>query len=201
MRISAGVNTLGGEVVSHRPTRCRWLLPLLIGATCALQGCDNRPAPSPTPNPHPQHTLKLKITVEQGSEVNRVEVKSLWVVTNLGCAPVIWPAGNRRVKQVDVPEEVKEIGNDEYVATIVLDRFQPDSCRWDGEAVSVDFYHNNYLVSGTAVGSDVLRGQKISQVTCLTSPPMTVGVCAPGEESYYKGEDKTAFNATMELMK
>lgn|SRR5690348_14341882 len=55
-----------------------------------LQGCSSPPAPSPTPNPHPTHTQKLKISVEKGSAVNRVEVESIWGVGDLSCAPVRW---------------------------------------------------------------------------------------------------------------
>lgn len=94
------------ETVRPLSLRRYWLALLFVGAACALQGCNGPPAPSPTPNPHPQHTVKLKITVEKGSEVNRVEVASQWVVGDLSCAPVIWPAGNTRVKQVTVQEQV-----------------------------------------------------------------------------------------------
>jgi len=176
-------------------------MPLLVFAACALQGCDGPPAPSPTPNPHPQHTLKLKITVEKGAEVNRVEVQSNWVVGNIGCAPIIWPAGNSRVKQVDVPEQVEKLDGS-YVATIVLDRFLPDKCQWVNGGPDVRLFHDAYLLSSIGVNGEVLRGERTLKLTCLTRPFVDVGVCGlRDEESFYKSEDKNAFNATVELMK
>jgi hypothetical protein len=168
---------------------------------CALQGCDNRPAPSPTPNPHPQHTLKLKITVEKNSLVNRVEVLTPWVVTNLSCAPVAPIAGNRVIKQVDVPEQVEKMG-DTYIATLVEDRFLPDKCRWAGGGAVVKFFRDDYLLSVDAVNDDVTRGERIDEKTCLTRPFVESGACGMrDEESFYKSEDKHAFNATVELIK
>jgi hypothetical protein len=166
-----------------------------------LLGCAGPPAPSPTPNPHPERTLKLKITVEKGSKVNRVEVQSLWVVGNIGCAPIIWPAGNSRVKQVNVPEQVKKVDGS-YVATIVLDRFLPDKCRWVNGGSGVRFFHDGYLLSVDGVNNDVLQGKSVGRVTCLTRPFVKVGTCGlRDEESFYKSEDKNAFNAMVELMK
>lgn len=196
---TAGVHV--GEAAGHRTRWFRRRAALLICVTCALQGCDNRPAPSPTLNPHPTHTLKLKIKVEKGSEVNRVEVKSLWVVSNISCAPVIWPAGYERVKQVNVPETVRKNG-DNYVATIVLDRFALDKCRWVAGGVAIKFYRNGDWISTDPVNSDVLQGRNVQKMTCLTRPFDPVGTCGlRDEESWYKSEDKNAFNASVELMR
>ena len=82
--------TDGVAVPSHSAAR-HWLALLYLGVACTLQGCNSPPAPSPTANPHPTHTLKLKINIEKGAEVNRVEVQSLWVVGNLSCAPSSGP--------------------------------------------------------------------------------------------------------------
>ncbi len=180
----------------------RWLMPpLLMVMACALQGCANPPAPSPTPNPHPTQTKKLKISVEKGAEVNRVEVESDWVVGNLGCAPVIWPAGNTRVKQVEVSDHVQQV-DDSYVATIVLDSFLPDKCHWLNAGPTIRFYHNAYLVSVLGVNDDVSSGKRTLEMTCLTRPFVDVGTCGiRDEESFYKSEDKHAFNVTVELIK
>ncbi|NYE30614.1 hypothetical protein HDE78_003589 [Rhodanobacter sp. K2T2] len=166
-----------------------------------LQGCTSPVAPSPTPNPHPQQTLKLKITVEKNSLVNRVEVLTSWVVTNLSCAPIGYPAGNRVIKQVDVPEQVEKVG-DYYVATIVKDRYLSDKCRWVGGGADVRFMHDDYLLSADGVNSDVMRGERDDVVTCLTRPFVNAGACGlRDEEKLYKSEDKHAFNATVELIK
>lgn len=186
------------ETVRPLSLRRYWLALLFAGAACALQGCNGPPAPSPTPNPHPQHTVKLKITVEKGSEVNRVEVKSLWVVSNLSCAPVIWPAGNTRVKQVEVPERVEKMG-DSYIATIVMDRFLHDKCEWINGGLGARVFRGGYWLSNITINNDVVQGKTIYQLTCLTRPFVDVGTCAPrDEESFYKSEDKNAFNVTVE---
>jgi hypothetical protein len=145
--------------------------------------------------------LKLKITVEKGAEVNRVEVQSDWVVGNLGCAPVIWPAGNTRVKQVEVSEHV-ELVDDSYVATIVMDSFLPDKCRWLNAGPTIRFYHDAYLISVLGVNDEVLSGKRTLEMTCLTRPFVEVGTCGlRDEESFYKSEDKRAFNLTVELIR
>jgi hypothetical protein len=145
--------------------------------------------------------VRLKISVEKGSEVTRVQVKSLWVVGNLSCAPLIWLAGNRRVKQVEVLERVEKMG-DSYVATLFKDRFLPDKCHWVGGAAGVRFFNGNYLLSVLGVNNEVLSGKKTLEMTCLTRPFVEVGTCGlRDEESFYKSEDKHAFNITVELMK
>ena len=177
-------------------------LTLLLGAVCALQGCktDNRPAPTPTPNPHPQKTLKLLITVEP-SLVDRVEVSTQWVVTNLGCAPVQPISGAARVKQIDVKEHVEKMGEN-YVATIAVDRFLPDSCHWSGGTAGIRFFHGNYWLTVLGVNGDVMRGERKDVLTCITRPFTTVGTCGSrDDESFFKKEDKNAFNATVELIK
>lgn len=185
------------EFLNVRASRKQWLGMALISAF-ALNGCDNRPAPSPLPNPFPQKTLKLKITVEK-SMVNRVEVHSLWVVGNLGCAPTIYPAGNKRVKQVDAIENVEKFDG-YYMATVILDRFVPDKCSWVYGGADVKFFHNKYLLSSQGSSAAVLRGERIDRVTCLTRLFSNAGVCGlRDEEAYYKREDKNAFNATVEL--
>jgi hypothetical protein len=174
---------------------------MLIAFVWALQGCTSPVPPSPTPNPHPHRTLKLKITVEKNSEVNRVEVLTSWVVTNLGCAPIGYPAGNRVIKQVDVPEQVEKIG-DTYVATLVEDRFLPDKCRWAGGGAVVNFFDDNHFLSVDGVNDDVTRGERIDEKTCLTRPFVESGACGMRDhETFYKSEDRHAFNATVELMK
>lgn len=130
--------------------------------------------------------------------MNRVEVQSIWVVGDIGCAPVIWPAGNPRVKQVEILENVEKVGDD-YIATIVTDRFLPDKCNWLNGGVAVKFLHDNYLLATDGLTANALRGTTMVQVTCLTRPFVRAGGCGlRDEESLYKSEDKNAFNASME---
>lgn len=102
-----------------------------------LSGCGPEPqAPSPTVNPHPHEFTKLKITVEPGSGVTGVKVESLWTVGNISCAPhESWPSGASITKQVNTPEKVDKTGADEWIATVVDDRFLPDKCQWRGGGV------------------------------------------------------------------
>ena len=190
--------TLGNRAVLAR-TACRRARALVsIFILSLLLGCNSPPAPSPTPNPHPQHYVNLKVTVEP-SEVTGIAVESLWVVGNLDCAPLIYPAGNRRVKQVNTLERVEKVG-DSYVATILMDRFLPDNCRWTNGGIGVKFLHGNEVISRHGAGAAVLQGKRIDSLTCLTKPFANVGVCGMRDmEGYYKAEDKHAFNATVEL--
>jgi hypothetical protein len=58
------------------------------------------------------------------------------------------------------------------------------------------------LLSGDGANEEVLQGKSVDRVTCLTRPFVNVGTCGlRDEESFYKSEDKNAFNATVELMK
>ncbi len=201
MQISLFAEVIGDQAKPLHAASRSWLMPLLFGFACTLQGCSDPPAPTPTPNPHPTQILKLKISVEKGSDVNRVEVQSLWVVSNLGCAPVIWPAGNTRVKQVQVAEHVEKIG-DSYVVTIFRDRFLLDKCRWVGGAAGIRFFNGDQPLSSVGVNDEVLSGKRTLEMTCLTKPFVEVGTCGlREEESFYKSEDKHAFNITVELMK
>ncbi len=191
------ISTLATEITRAVSHRC--LAVVVTWTAFALLGCGNTAAPSPTANPHPLHFLKLKVTVEP-SEVTGIAVESLWVVGNLGCAPLIYPAGNRRVKQVNTPERVEKVG-DYYVATIIVDRFLPDNCKWTNGGISVDFLHGNDRISTHGAGAAVLQGKRIDTLTCLTKPFANVGVCGMrDQERYFKAEDKHAFNATLELM-
>lgn len=173
-------------------------------ALLILQGCSSPPAPSPTPNPHPTHTQKLKISVEKGSVVNRIEVESIWVVGDLSCAPVVWPSGSTKVKQVHVAEAVEKVGDD-YIATLVLDRFLPDRCHWVGGAYGINFYHDKSLLGGTGGSLEALResGGKFEGV-CV--PPSTSGnpaVCFSRNarhDQFLRSHFKTVFNETEELM-
>jgi hypothetical protein len=178
------------------------LLALLLEFVCALQGCetDHRPAPTPTVNPHPHKILKLKITVEP-SVVDKIEVNTQWVVTNLSCAPIQSVSGAAKVKQISVKEPVDKEG-DTYIASIVLDRFLPDNCHWSGSTAQVRFFHGDYLLAVDGVNSDVELGERKDVLTCLTSPFVTVGICSlRSHELFFKKEDPKAFNAIVELDK
>jgi hypothetical protein len=175
------------------------VLAFAVLVTTGICGCDSRPAPSPTLNPNSHITKNLRITVEK-SEVNRVEVDAIWSVGNLGCAPISLPAGNERVKQVVTSEEVDKDG-DSYIAKIAMDRFLPDNCHWNTGVVQVKFYRDGYLVSSTGVNGDVLRGDRIDVLTCLTMPSVAYCGQRASQEKFYKSEDKNAFNATVELAK
>lgn len=96
-------------------------------------------------------------------------------------------------------EDVKKVG-DNYIATIVTDRFLPDKCNWLNGGATVKFFHDGYLLATDGLAARALRGAATVQVTCLTRPFVSVGSCGlRDEESLYKGEDKNAFNASMEL--
>lgn len=181
----------------------RWLMPsLLIGLACALPACSWNappPAPSPTPNPHPQQTSHLKISVQDGSGVNNVEVNSIWTVGNIGCAPIQAWSGAAIVKQVEVKEKVEKTGSD-YLATIVDDRFLPGKCRWTGGAYEVHLMHDNHLISVTGGGPNQFDTSGKLELTCR--PPSGLSVCdLRSREAFDRTHFHGVFNVTLELMK
>lgn len=178
-----------------------WLASLLICAVSVLSSCANppAPAPTPTPNPHPQKTSQLKISVQDGSGVNNVEVESIWTVGNIGCAPIHPVSGAAIVKQVEVKEKVEKVGS-YYVATIVDDRFLPDKCRWLGGAYGIRFMHDNHVLSGTGAGPNEFDSSGKLELTCI--PPPHIALCElRAKEAFDRSHFKGVFNATVELVK
>jgi hypothetical protein len=179
-----------------------WLASLLICAVSVLSSCANppAPAPSPTPNPHPQKTSQLKISVQDGSGVNKVEVNSILTVGNIGCAPIHPVSGAAIVKQVEAKEKVEKVGS-YYVAIIVDDRFIPDKCKWLGGAYGISFMHDNHVLSSTGAGPNKFDGYGKLELTC-TPPPDDLPTCfLRNKELFLRSHFHGVFNATLELMK
>lgn len=170
----------------------------------SLGGCGPEPqAPSPTPNPRPHEFTRLKITVEPGSGVTGVKVESLWTVGNIGCAPNRgWPSGASITKQVDTPERVDKIGTDEWIATVVDDRFLPDKCRWDGGGYGIDFMHDSVVLSSTGVGKNELEQTDVLKLTCVLKGPNAMApVCSMRDlEATLRAHHLQTFNATVEIV-
>jgi hypothetical protein len=204
MRILSITDITGGEVVCRIVAR-RWLmLSLFIVMACVLQGCGNwpasPPAPSPTLNPHPQKTSHLKISVQDGSNVNIVEVVTLWTVGDIGCTPRNPVSGAAMVKQINVAEHVEKVGSD-YVATIVDDRFLPDKCRWRGGAYGIRFMHDNFVLSSTGAGPNQFDASGQLELTC-TVPPDDPPTCfLRNKEVFLRSHFRGVFNVNMELKK
>jgi len=181
----------------------RTVLPPVACLVCILQGCSwpaTPPAPDPTPNPHPRVTSHLRITVQEGSDVNNVEVLSLWNVGNIGCAPTHPISGAAMVKQVNVNERVEKIGS-EYIATIVDDRFVTDKCKWFIGGWEIRFMHNNKILSVGGAGLNELNSMGELEETCVPTPAK-FPICGPkSNESFYKSHYNGVFNYTMKVAK
>jgi hypothetical protein len=182
----------------------QWLATTVAVAFALLQGCSSPPAPSPTPNPHPAHIQKLKISVGKGAGVNRVEVESIWVVGDLSCAPVVWPSGSTKVKQVHVPEEVEKVGDD-YIATLVLDRFLPDRCHWVGGGYGIRFYHDKSLLGVSGGTLEALRenGGRFEGICVYLPKPRDLAVCSSRDakhDQFLHSHFKIIFNEAEELI-
>lgn len=200
--IRSALPTAQGKWIMRNAQRLMAALAAIAFVT--LQGCSSPPAPSPTPNPHPTHARKLKISVERGSVVNRVEVESIWVVGDLSCAPVAWPSGSTIVKQVHVPEAVEKVGDD-YIATLVLDRFLPDRCHWLGGGYGIRFYHDKSLlgVSGGSLETLHESGGKVEGVCVPPSAPGDPPICFSRNakhDQFLRSHFKTLFNEDEELV-
>ena len=177
--------------------KLRVLIVLTIAAS--LSACTGAPAPSPQINLAASHKEFIRISVER-SFVNSVQVQSNWVLGDISCAPVIWPAGNPRVKQVDVDEKVVRKGN-EYLASVLTDRFDQGKCHWAIGAISVNFMEGKKILSTESLSLSDLRTGSVKRVTCFTSLYMNPGICSGRDrEVFIKSKDKHSFNAEMDLM-
>ena len=189
-------------------------LPSLLGVALVvllLGGCGPEPqAPSPTANPHPHEFTKLKIRVESGSGVTGVKVESLWNVGNIGCAPhQSWPSGASITKQVNTPEKVNKTGPDEWIATVVDDRFLPDKCEWRGGGYDIRFMRDNTVLSYGGAGSKDFAASNVLKLTCEAQVivPPAPPVCTVRDifvrdmEQRFKDHHYKVFNTTLEIMK
>ena len=171
-----------------------WMIPLLCG-------CGPEPqAPSPTLNPHPHKVSHLKITVEPNSGVNRVEVYSTWMISNLGCAPRRWPSGSTVQKEVEVREEVEKVDG-YYLATIRDDYYLPEGCKWITNVswANVKLMHNDVLLGSAAGGSELFRESNPLKFVCMP-PPHVPPLCElRNREAFDRAHFTGVFNATLEI--
>jgi hypothetical protein len=142
----------------------------------------------------------LKISVEDGSGVNNVEVKSLWTVGDIGCSPKHPISGAAIVKQLDENERVEKVGP-EYIAEIIEDRFFPGKCKWSVGGWEIRFMHNSHVLSVGGASSNEFDATGKLELTCIP-PPDTPPLCGlRSDESFDKSHFKGVFNATLERVK
>lgn len=182
------------------------LLGLRLSATLVvalLGGCGAEPqAPSPTPNPHPHEFTRLKITVEPGSEATGVNVESLWTVGNIGCAPHEgWPSGASITKQVNTPERVNKTGADEWVVTVVDDRFLPDKCQWYAGGYDIRFMHNDAVLASSGSAKKAIEEAGVLKLTCETDTHIHLpSMCLLRDSEAFLRARYPVFNATVEIV-
>lgn len=175
-----------------------------LALAAVLAGCHsddywNAQAPLPMVNPSAHKYSHLKITVQPGSGVDRVEVYTTWTIDNIGCAPRRWPSGSTIQKQVDVKEQVEKVGG-YYLATILDDRFVPGKCRWDGDGYDIRFMHGDTLLASTGAGPGNFNGSNTIKLTCV--PPPDFPHCFPRNKgSFLRANFKGVFNAAVEIVK
>lgn len=183
-----------GLARSWRIPACALLLVL------PLSGCGPEPqAPSPTVNAHPHEFTRLKITVEPGSRVDNVEVESIWAIGNIGCAPLRALSGTSVQNEVHTIEKVKKVDADDYMITIMSDRFLPDSCKWNGNGYGINFMHGHTLLGVDGEEKGKLESKK-TELTCVPDddPP----VCfLRSHEAFLRNRFRNVFNATVEIAK
>ena len=149
---------------------CALALAALL-AGCHSDAYYDAQAPSPTLNPHPQKVSHLKITVEPGSGVTRVEVHSTWVISNLGCAPRRWPSGSTIQKEVDVKEKVEKMDG-YYLAIIRDDYYFTGKCQWftDPSGAILKFLHNDTLVASGHGSPELFQESNPLKLVCIPPP-------------------------------
>ncbi|SFT72613.1 hypothetical protein [Paraburkholderia aspalathi] len=185
-----------------RSNNGRTRLIILVLCICLdillLQGCSNPQAPEPKANPDPRVTSHVKITVEEGSGVDHVEVKSIWVVGHLACAPIRQPSGSYVTKQVEVPEKVEKVGS-YYLATVINDRFLPDACKWIGDSYEIRLMHGNTLLATAGAAPNDFEKSDTRELTCV--PPPDFPTCfLRSKEAFLRSHFKGVFNITVEEM-
>jgi hypothetical protein len=176
---------------------CILLTALLLGA------CGPEPqAPSPTVNPHPHKISHLKITVEPGSGVNRVEVYSLWAIGNLGCAPQRWPSGSTIQKQVEVKEKVEKMDG-YWLATIRDDYFLAGKCNWNSGAAWADvkFMQGNTLLSSGGGDPNLFREYNPLKLVCIPPPHVPICELSSLAETFDRTHFPGVFDASLETQK
>lgn len=179
------------------------ILALLVAQ---LGGCGQEPepqAPSPTLNPHPHKVSHLKITVQPGSGVNRVEVYSTWVISNLGCAPRRRLSGSTIQKEVEVNEPVEKMDR-YYIAAIRDDYYLSGKCKWVTSATwaNVRLMHNDVLLGSVAGGSELFRESNPLRFVCMP-PPHVPPLCELSKlkENFDRTHFSGVFDATLEIEK
>jgi len=182
-------------LLRFRSSACALAIPLLCG-------CGHEPkAPEPTANSHPHEITKLKISVEPGSGVTGVRVETLWTVGDLSCAPHMgWPSGASITRQVNVLEKVEKLDANDYVATIVDDRFAQDNCRWRIGGYAVNYMHDHTILGLGGGGLYDYEKSNPLKLTCVPrdNPP----VCWPrSREAFFRSRFKGVFNVTEEIKK
>ncbi len=161
---------------------------VLIGLlTSSLGACSNdgRPAPEPTINPDAHVYTTIRILVSD-PKIDDVQVDSVWAIGNLGCAPIIYPAGYAKMQQIGISEQVTKIAGG-YEARRLEDRFKQDNCHWRNAALSVSFMrHGREFATLGMVPHQLGVGLRR---TLICTPPIDIdnhhisGVCYPPESS------------------
>jgi hypothetical protein len=131
-------------------------------------------------------------------------VESLWNVGNIGCAPHQgWPSGASITKQVNTPEKVDKTGPDEWIATVVDDRFLPDKCRWHGGGYAIRFMHDHVVLSSRGTGKNDIEEAGVLKLTCTFNEPhgWPGGCFNRDQEAMLKARNAQIFNATVEIVK
>ncbi|HJU07722.1 MAG TPA: hypothetical protein VJ727_04495 [Rhodanobacteraceae bacterium] len=166
-----------------------------------MTGCSPEPkAPEPTVNPHPHKFTELKISVEPGSDVNNLEVYSIWAIGNLGCAPQRPWSGTTVQKEIHTEESVKQIDAVSFLATTIKDRFLPGNCQWHAGGYEIHFMHNHTLLAVGGAGRRNFDEFSTVKWTCVSKddPPF----CWPrSQEAFFRKHFDGVFNTTVEIQK
>jgi len=179
---------------------------------CYLTACAPDPKPpEPTVNPHPSKTTELKISVQPGFGIDNVEVSSTWQIGNIGCAPLRPISGAPAQKFVNTNEKVEKLDQNNYLVTIINDRFLPDKCRWGNFVFGIHFMRNGKVLSyGGAVNpvhsrdSGDFADSKILKLSCQTYEPVRGAppICwYMDKEPFLKAHNMRPFEVTIEVEK
>jgi hypothetical protein len=173
-------------------------LLLLVSIVALSSGCssENKPAPEPVPSPDAHVTTHLIITADD-SNVDDIQVVSVWMIGNLRCAPINYSGGYINAKQINVNESVKKVG-DGYVASVLMDRYMQDNCKWIWGGSQVNFMRKGKIYS-TFLISPKTNNDNIYHLQCIPSGRFLGDCYRKGTLTVQDERFPNKFNAAVEV--
>jgi len=176
------------------------IVVILIVSTSILFGCsnENKPAPEPKLNTKAKEVIQIKITTSAPG-VDGVQVVSNWIIGNLSCAPINYPAGNINAPQINVNEAVTHLDST-FTASILEDRYVRDNCNWRRVGGQINFMHQGKILSIFQMNLEDSSTPGSYDIVCVPSGQF-LGFCSAHRHlSYQEEQVHNKFHAHIEVL-